>query len=199
MTMLTEKQKERIKKKILKIKKGLAADKKHWGGYYHDGSGLRYLPPALYIQIEDYTGGLRYLNWFNKNFEQDGGYPIFWLEWAIIFFKRNRLKKAEQKVFEVYCQNTFLLDKFLGKPLQNLKVAENDWLGSLAAIQNLIYSHKQQQLEDFSTWLNAFINLEKFMKATDRFIELQTQLNSEDKVEIRRELLNQISLLQSDF
>lgn len=197
--MLTPKQKERIKNKILKIKKALAADKKQWGGYYHDGSGLRYLPIALYIQIEDYTGGLRYINWFDKNFDDDGGYPVFWFEWAIILFKRNRLEKAEQKVFETYCQNTFLLDKFLGKPLQNLKIAENDWAGSIAYLDNLDYSHRQAILADFSVWLNDLIDSEKFIAAATRFIELKNQYNNEKEVRIRGKLSDQIDALKNDF
>jgi len=71
---MTPKQQARLQNKIKKIKSALAADKKHWGGYYHDGGGLRYLPPGLYIQLEDYSGGLRYLNWFKKNFPDDA-YP----------------------------------------------------------------------------------------------------------------------------
>ena len=197
--MLIPKQKERIKNKILKIKKALAADKKQWGGYYHDGSGLRYLPIALYIQIEDYTGGLRYINWFDKNFDDDGGYPVFWFEWAIILFKRNRLEKAEQKVFETYCQNTFLLDKFLGKPLQNLKIAENDWAGSIAYLDNLDYSHRQAILADFSVWLNDLIDSEKFIAAATRFIELKNQYNNEKEVRIRGKLSDQIDALKNDF
>jgi len=47
---MTEKQQERIRNKIGKIKKALAADKKHWGGFYHDGKGLRYLIPELFIK-----------------------------------------------------------------------------------------------------------------------------------------------------
>jgi len=53
------KQQERLQNKIKKIKAALAADKMHWGGYYHDGGGLRYVPPGLYIQLEDWSGGLR--------------------------------------------------------------------------------------------------------------------------------------------
>ena len=39
---MTAKQEEKIKNKIKKIKVALAEDKKRWGGYYHDGQGLRY-------------------------------------------------------------------------------------------------------------------------------------------------------------
>ena len=67
---MTPKKQERIINKIKKIKAGLAADKKYWGGHYHDGQGLRYIPPQLYLELEDYSGGLRYFNWFKKNLKR---------------------------------------------------------------------------------------------------------------------------------
>ena len=103
-------QTERIKTKIKNIKAALAADKKQWGGYYyHDGRGYRYLPSQFYIQIEDYTGGLRYLNWFNKNFDNDACYPVFLLEWSIILFKKVG-PKGSKIVEEIYAmkENYFL-------------------------------------------------------------------------------------------
>ena len=65
---MTDKQIERVKAKIEKYKKALAADKKYWGGLYHDGQGIRYLIPEQFIKIKDYKGGQRYLNWFGKEF-----------------------------------------------------------------------------------------------------------------------------------
>ncbi|MBK6877118.1 MAG: hypothetical protein IPG99_11910 [Ignavibacteria bacterium] len=38
------------------------------GAAYDDSGGIRYLPPRYYIQLENFSGGLRYMNWFNKNF-----------------------------------------------------------------------------------------------------------------------------------
>jgi hypothetical protein len=57
---MTPKQEDRIRTKIKRIKAELAADKKRWEGYYDDSRGLRYLLPALYLKLEDYSGGLRY-------------------------------------------------------------------------------------------------------------------------------------------
>lgn len=94
---MTPKQKERIQLKIAKIKKELAADKKRWGGYYDDSRGLRYLPPELYLKIQDYSGALRYFNWFHKNFPDDSGYPVFLFEWAITRFKKGRKCKPDRK------------------------------------------------------------------------------------------------------
>ena len=109
---MTPKQAERIKTKIKRIKAELAADKKRWGGYYDDSRGLRYMPPRFYIQLGNYTGGLRYMNWFKKNFPNDSGFPVFLFEWTIILFKTGRLKEVAHKVFETFCRNTYFFDKF---------------------------------------------------------------------------------------
>lgn len=85
---MTLKQREQVAIKIAKIKKALAADKKRWGGFYDDSRGLRYLVPELSLKIQDYSGAQRYFNWFNKNFPEDSGYPVFLFEWAITLFKK---------------------------------------------------------------------------------------------------------------
>lgn len=74
---MTEKQAEKLQLKIKKIKAELAADKRRWGGFYDDSRGLRYLPPELYVKLQDWHGGLRYLKWFEKNFPDDIGFQIF--------------------------------------------------------------------------------------------------------------------------
>ena len=50
---MTPKQIERIQKKIKNIRKALYEEKRMFGGY-HDGRGLRYVPPSLYLKIQDY-------------------------------------------------------------------------------------------------------------------------------------------------
>jgi hypothetical protein len=72
---LTPKQEERLRLKIKRIKSALAADKKRWGGFYDDSRGLRYLPLRHFIELEDFKGGLRYTNWFEKNFPDDICFP----------------------------------------------------------------------------------------------------------------------------
>ena len=122
---MTPKQAERIKNKIKKIKTALAADKKRWGGFYDDSRGLRYIPPQLYIELNDFTGGLRYLNWFNKNFPDDSGYPDFLFEWTIVLFKTGRLKMPRKKHLKPFavtpiCSTFFSQDQYM--QLKNGKV-----------------------------------------------------------------------------
>lgn len=188
---MTPKQEERIKNKIVKIKKALAADKKFWHGYYHDGQGLRYLPPKFYIQLGDYSGGLRYLNWFNKNFPDDSGFPDFLFEWTIILFKTGRTKEAERKAFKTFTSNTYLFDKFFDREItkvekleiSNLEVAE-------FAIDYFNYSNKQENLLDFAEWLKKVTQTEKFSTLMNKFIEIQKQLKYENNHKTRKELID---------
>jgi hypothetical protein len=187
---MTPKQQERIKNKIKKIKAALAADKKYWGGEYHDGQGLRYLPPQFYLQLDDYSGGLRYFNWFNKNFPDDSCYPDFLFEWTIILFKTGRLKEAEKKAFETFRSNTYLFDIFFGRQVTKIE----KWEGSNLQTQDFAdnrfyYNSKQDNLADFSEWLDKFIATEKFIHLSNKYLDIQKRLATENDTETRHYLI----------
>lgn len=197
---MTPKQQERVRNKIKKIKAALAADKRYWGGQYHDGRGLRYIPPQLYIELNDFTGGLRYFNWFHKNFPDDSGYPDFLFEWTIILFKTGRLKEAEKKAFETFCSNTYLFDNFFERQATKLE----KWEGSNLETQDFAdnqfsYSNKQDNLADFSEWLENFIATEKFLLLSNKYLDIQKQLKAEKDTETRQYLIQQESQLVNEL
>jgi hypothetical protein len=197
LKLMTKKQIERVKNKITKIKKGLAADKKHWGGYYHDGRGLRYMPPELYLKIQDYTGSLRYFNWFNKNFPEDSCYPIFLFEWAITLFKTKRIKLAENKIKHTFYTNTYLIDKFLNKELLHFDKSEDSNWEYEQLIEHFKYSKDQEELNDFAEWLELFMKNENFLEFANDFIDLKEKLSNEPIGEIRSDLVKkQYKLLE---
>jgi len=197
---MTSKQEERIRRKIKRIKAALAADKKRWGGYHHDGSGLRYTIPALYIRIGDYSGGLRYFTWFKKNFPDDAGFPEFLFEWTIILFKTKRRTEAERKAFQTFCSNTYLFDKFFGKKIVPIDKWEGSNLEMAAyAIEYFTYSYKQSDLFDFASWLQELISSEKFSKLSKRYIEIQKQLKAESGYIKRSNLVDQATQLENEI
>jgi hypothetical protein len=197
---MTEKQIERVKTKIKKIKAALAADKKRWGGFYDDSRGLRYAPPRLYIQIADFSGGLRYMNWFQKNFPDDSCYPDFLFEWTIILFKTGRLKEAEKKAFQTFCHNTYLFDKFFNKEIIPIDKFESSNLEVAEFIKSSFdYIHSQDNLTDFSEWLNNFIKTEKFVQQSNKLIEINKRLKNEKDSETRWYLIEQADQLEKEF
>ncbi len=188
---MTPKQIERVKTKILKIKKALAADKKHWGGCYHDGRGLRYLPPEQYLKIQDYTGALRYFNWFNKNFPEDACYPLFLLEWTITLFMTKRVKQAEHKLIQTFMSNTYIIDKFLNRDFKCFDKTEGSNWEFESLVEGLPYSKKQSELIHFTSWLEKFILTDQFLVPTNKFIEISILLKKETDFETRFNLINQ--------
>jgi tetratricopeptide (TPR) repeat protein len=170
---MTPKQEERIRDKISKIKKALAADKRQWGGFYHDGSGLRYLPPELFLKLKDYKRALIYFRWFDKNFPDDCGYPIFLLEWTMTLFKTGKIKEAEKKALQTFISNTYLFDKFLGKEILNFDKYEGSNWEKEDLTYNLAYSKEQEDIQDFVDWLNQFLESDKFYKIANEFIDIE--------------------------
>ena len=54
---MTPKQIEKVQIKIKKIRAALAAEKRMFG-CYDDSRGMRYLPPHLFVKIQDYKEDL---------------------------------------------------------------------------------------------------------------------------------------------
>jgi len=189
---MTPKQQERIKNKITKVKAILVADKKRAGGFYDDSRGVRYIPPQLYIALRDFTGGLRYFNWFHKNFPDDIGYPNFLFEWTLVLYKVGRLKEAEKKAFKTFCSNPVFFDLFFGKPVDNIE-KQGSLTNKITLLEthSIIYSSKHDYLTDFSDWLTSFIETEKFKCLSNKYLDIENQLKTEKVTKTRYLLIQQ--------
>lgn len=196
---MTDKQADKIRLKIKKIKAALAADKKRWGGFYDDSRGLRYLPTEYYIKLGDWADGLKYLKWFHKSFPDDSGFPDFLFEWTIIAFKAGDIKQAEKKVFSVFRSNSYFIDKFFGRPIVPLDKYENSNIAIPEFADNLTYSYDQPNLANFADWLDNFTKTEKFVATSQKFIDIYRRLKTENDSEIRDYLIKQARQLEEQF
>lgn len=187
---MTPKQIERIQKQIVQIKRSLALDKKLHGGFYDDSRGLRYASPGLYIKLKDYRGALRYFQWFDKNFDDDVGHPIFLFEWAIVLFKNDKIKEAEKMVLRTFFSNTFLMDAFLGKESLHLNIAEDSNWENHSWEENLNYQKTSPELTDFAQWLAEFTDSQKFYQYANVFMDIQRKLTTEPSGVTRSQLVS---------
>jgi hypothetical protein len=195
---MTPKQTQRLIKKIADIKRALAAEKRKFGGY-DDSRGLRYLPTRYYIQLADYKGGITYTRWFDKKFPDDIGFPDFLFEWAVLLFKAGKLAEAKGKIWQTFCANTYVLDKFFGHPLQPLPKYEWSTMAQLGFTEHFPYSHQQADLLDFSAWLAEFMASEPFSTRKVRYLTLQEQFLVEEDEEIRGYLHQEANQLENQL
>jgi len=193
---MTDKQIERVKAKIEKYKKALAADKKYWGGQYHDGQGIRYIIPEKFIKIKDYKGGQRYLNWFDKNFPDDSGYPIFLFEWTLILFKCDKLIEAENKAHQTFFSNTYLFDKFLGKQSLRLDKNESSNWEYESLVDSFAYTSMDTEFIEFASWTEKVLSSRIFLDKANEFIEIARKLKTEPFGAKRTELVNRLSKIK---
>ncbi len=194
---MTPKQIERIQTKIKQIRATLVAEKRKFGAY-DDSRGLRYLPLEHYIKLQDYRGGLTYTRWFQKNFPDDIGFPDFLFEWTIILFKIGKIEDAEKMAVKTYFSNTYLFDKFFNRPIVQIDKYESTNWESPDILQHFNYSSSNEDLLDFSNWLKAFEETDRFKKIVDRFLEIQKALKHENSTVKRRQLLNEIDHLAEE-
>jgi hypothetical protein len=164
---------ETLQKKIAEIKRRLAAEKRKFGGY-DDSRGLRYLPTKYFIQLGDYKGGLKYTKWFAKQFPDDCGLPDFLFEWVVILFKNGFIEAAEEKAFKTFCSNTYLFDKFFGKPIAPIDKREGSNLEAPSYIEHFDYKSGEKELADFGEWLNDFISSERFNRSANQFLQYRS-------------------------
>lgn len=195
---MTPKQEERLRKKIANIRKALAADKKFWGEH-HDGGGLRYAPPGLFIKLKDYKGGLRYLRWFDRTFPDDACHGAFYFDWALILFKTGNLKEVEPKVFQCLTSNNHLINYFLQEDL--FRPVEDDYSDFQKEQLEKLFTYKKTdpELEDFTAWLIRIVKSEKFQKAAEEYLALEEQLQHEDDPEKRSKIISRESELEKNY
>ncbi len=192
---MTPKQTEKLRKKIADIRRILAAEKRRFG-CYDDSRGLRYLPVTYFVQLGDYAGGLTCLKWFDKNFPDDGGFPEFLFESAILFFKSGRRKEAANWAFRTFCSNPYWIDKFFGRLLTPLDIWHSSNITTLEYTESLAYSSTQPDLTDFAGWLRQITASEDFTRRSTRYIDIHNRLKTEMDKEIRRLLVQEAFQLE---
>jgi len=195
---MTEKQKQRLELNIKKIRSALATEKRMYGGY-DDSRGLRYLPTELFLKLQDYKGGLVYTRWFAKNFADDRGFPEFLFEWAVILFMNGKTKEAEQKALEAFFSNTYIFDKFFGRPILPIDKSESSNIDKPEYTEYFKYLSTQPELFNFGQWLKEFEQSDRFKSLVIRFIDAKIKLKDEHDFEMRgyligihRQLLNEL-------
>ena len=188
--MMTEKQIERIRVKITRVKRALAEDKKRWGGYYDDSAGYRYVVPGLYLKIRDYKGAMNTFRWFAKHFPDDVCYGEFLLEWALTLFKVGKLKEAERKVVAAWVSGTWVWNTFFGRRVTAedgaLDDVERDW----QARQVLGYSATEKDWADFAAWVEALLSAESFLQFSAAYLNVQQRIKEEPDI-TKRNLLRE--------
>jgi hypothetical protein len=193
---LTPAQIARIQKKIDRIKKSIASEKVRFG-CYDDSRGLRYEPPFLYMQIMDLTGGLRYYNWFMKNFPDDCGSPIMYISWTALFFFRNELPQARRLFKRAVFSNIYLIPVLLGKTIElydtgkSLNYDNSEW------VKEIDFSDFQFLTAEFCQWLETEYYCDTMQQLIRRYAMISKELDTMPVGDNRSALVTELFKMKS--
>ena len=106
---------------------------------------------------------------------------------------------AGQKAFQTFCSNTYLFDKYFGRQIIPIDKWEGSNLEITAFTNYLDYSTEQNELADFSKWLDTLISTQDFVNRSKKYIDIQKRLKTEDDDETRHYLVEAASQLEQSL
>jgi tetratricopeptide (TPR) repeat protein len=196
--IMTERQIEKIKKKIKFYRTRLAAEKRLHGDY-DDSAGLRYIIPELYFKIRDYKGALVYFRWFLKAFPDDTGFPFFNLLWSVAFFENNKIPEAIQKAYETAFSNTYLLELIAGRDTVQLDKSETIGYENFEYAKQIYKDCINLITLDFQIWISKLSGFDDFKANLNKFISIQKLIKDEPVGPIRTSLIQESYKFESQL
>ncbi len=182
--MMTPSEKLHLENEIKRVQ-DMFETEMHQLGYIEDIEELRYLPSAVYLKLQDYQHGLEYNQWVAENFVDDCEPPDFLFEWSVFLFMNGKIKEAEVKLLETFLSNTYVIDKFFGRPITPIDKTEYSEFEHVEFVEKFKYSFDQDDLAPFVKWFTEFEQSEMFRSVAKRFVKSQVLL----KVEVDPEMI----------
>lgn len=192
---MTEKEIEKIRDTIKKLRDQLAGEKRRFGDY-SDNGGRRYIIPELYIRIRDYRGGLNYYRWFTREFPDDTGFPSFNLFCTMILFQNEKIHEAKRAAYKTAFSNTYLIDVICNLPVVNIDKSEPEDSESLSYALEIAERYDQLLTKAFKTWLCSLNLSDEFVRNLKKYVSIQKLVKDEPAGPLRSHLISESAKLQ---
>lgn len=141
---------------------------------------------------------MRYRNWFNKNFPDDIGGAILYLNWSISFFETGKIKGAKANTMITAFQNINLHHMLLGGNIVDKEIIHHEYYQADHFQKTVDYAFKITT-QNYIDWLREFSNTEEYQKPIQEFKFLNHLLKNDNSYDERVEILNKIRALEKSF
>ena len=185
---MTTEERKRFRNRANRAKRELLKEKDKCG-YFDDRSGKRYRIPVFYILAGENDKALDFFSWYEKEFPDDIGEPIFHLYWALSEFKAGHKKEASYRLKIAMLANLYMLPFLFQEPIEMLAI----WHASNRAHPDYLYEIKEYLDEPTPKereWIKSEYNTQAFVILRDEYINTFSKLNNEHDIQRRSEILN---------
>ena len=191
---MTERQILNTKKKIRSLRARLNAEKrKH--GWYDDSAGNRYLIGELYLKIGAYKLAKKYFDWFDQEFPDDIGFPVFNFGRVRTLFECSAWEEGRSKLIDLERGNTYLIDLLLERPIPDTPKWEWSNIATLDYAKHVLMPCKRLTNKDFTQWLTETTSSPTYQSYKQQYIDIQIQLLDTPPSQLRTNLVESVDKL----
>jgi hypothetical protein len=119
--MRSDAEKRRCRDRANRNRRALLNEKKKYG-WYDDGGGKRYRIGVDYVAAGELEKAVEYFRWFDKEFSDDIGEPVFLLHWAVAEYRAGNLTEAKRRLKVAMLSNPYMLPLQFGEPQEKLDI-----------------------------------------------------------------------------
>jgi len=171
----TEQQK--IRSRLRRYERKLEQEKQKLGDY-RDGAGNRYQVGPHYMLLGDNQGALSAFEWFEQEFDDDGGKPDHWLCWSLALYRAGNEIGAARELRRAMLCNLYLVPHLLGEPIPEIDM----WHGSSDAEPSFVEYVRESYLalwtDEEKEWASGLYESPGFRSARERYIAISQLLDS---------------------
>lgn len=174
----------------------LKEQKEH--GFISDGSGKRYRVNVDYVRSGDVEKAKEFIQWFEEQFSDDVGEPVYLLYSAITYFRLQDRQKARVYLLNTMLSNLYLLPALFFKPINKLDMwHSSNWQSPeyLPAIEEYLSEPSLQE----RTWFEEEFSGPLFSKIRNKYIATYRELKDERNIEVRRRILGDWRAFESNI
>ncbi len=181
-------EKKKFRERANRARRGLLNEKKKYGSI-NDGSGKRYRAGVFYLLSGDVEKALEFYSWYEQEFSNDGGEPIFNLYWALAHYRAGNIDEARVNLQSAMLENIYMLPLVFGEPMKTLEI----WHPS--NFNEPEYLFEVEEFLDEPTieerkWMKEEFRSKRFKDLRNGYIETYKALSNERDFEKRGKILD---------
>jgi hypothetical protein len=167
------------------------------GGFINDGPGRRYRVGVYFLLAGDVAAASLAFDWFDAEFGDDVGEPVFFLYGALAAHRSDEPAKARRRLLLTMQSNIYLLPFLAGKALPPLEIwhsSNRHQPGYLLEIEPFL----AEPSKDECCWIGLELETPPFQKLRDGYLSTFFALKDEADFDKRRAILTAWRTLEAE-
>ena len=155
-----------------------------------DGSGKRYRVCVFFVLSGAPEKAVEFLDWFEQEFPEDCGEPVFLLFASLAHYRTGSLEKARKYLLDTMVRNIYLLPYVCSQPLTKVDLWHPSNWSEPAYIED-VAEFPEEPTSKEREWIRCQFEDALFTEVRTRYIETHRALQHTEDVDSRSRILRE--------